>query len=98
MTPADIAAIEHEIDTIDSQLPPLKSFVLPGGTVPAAQAHVARTVCRRAERLMVALAQTEPIHPLSLTYINRLSDYLFAIARFNNIKANHAEIFWSKDC
>ena len=98
VAPDDIAAIEHEIDTIDSQLPPLKSFVLPGGTVSAAQAHVARTVCRRAERLMVALARTEPVHPLSLTYINRLSDYLFAIARFNNIKASHAEIFWSKDC
>jgi cob(I)alamin adenosyltransferase len=94
----DIAALEREIDRIDSLLPRLHSFVLPGGTLPAAQAHVARTVCRRAERTIVALTDTVPVHPSTLTYLNRLSDYLFAIARFNNIKENHTEIFWSKDC
>lgn len=95
---ADITALEHSIDTIDAELPPLKSFVLPTGTPAAAQAHIARTVCRRAERLAVSLSGATHVSPLSLVYLNRLSDFLFAIARFNNINAGHPEIFWSKDC
>lgn len=98
ITPGQINELERAIDIIDSQLPQLHSFVLPAGSHAAAQAHVARTVCRRAERLIVALAQTHPVHQSTLTYLNRLSDYLFAIARFNNIKSNTPEILWSKDC
>lgn len=98
VTQADIDTLEHNIDTIDSKLPPLSSFVLPTGTPASAQAHIARTVCRRAERLAVSLSQSAPVSPLSLVYLNRLSDFLFAIARFNNINASHPEIFWRKDC
>ncbi|MDE7451901.1 MAG: cob(I)yrinic acid a,c-diamide adenosyltransferase [Paramuribaculum sp.] len=94
----DIKELETYIDTVDSHLPALNSFVLPTGTPAAAQAHVARTECRRAERLIVALSRTIPIHPQTLIYLNRLSDLLFAIARFNNINARQPEIFWSKNC
>ncbi len=95
---ADIATLENYIDTIDSNLPQLHSFVLPTGTPAAAQAHIARTECRRAERLIVAMSQHIPVHPQTLIYINRLSDLLFAIARFNNINCGQHEIFWTKDC
>lgn len=94
----DIRQLETYIDTVDGKLPPLSSFVLPTGTQAAAQAHVARTECRRAERLLVAMNRTLPVHPQSLVYLNRLSDLLFAIARFNNINDSHPEIFWSKNC
>lgn len=93
---ADIDAIEEAIDRIDAELPPLTSFVLPGGTVAAAHAHIARSVCRRCERRVLAV---EPnVDPAVLVYINRLSDLLFAIARFLVIKSGADEIFWSKDC
>ncbi|MDE6651365.1 MAG: cob(I)yrinic acid a,c-diamide adenosyltransferase [Paramuribaculum sp.] len=94
----DIQTLESYIDSVDATLPPLNSFVLPTGTTAAAQAHVARTECRRAERLIVALSRTTPVHPQTLIYLNRLSDLLFAIARFNNINTNQPEIFWTKNC
>ncbi|MBD5375058.1 MAG: cob(I)yrinic acid a,c-diamide adenosyltransferase [Bacteroides sp.] len=98
VTDSAITELEHEIDRIDSQLPPLNRFVLPGGTIAASQAHVARTVCRRAERRTLSLATDTPVAPEILRYLNRLSDYLFAIARFNNVKTSSTEIFWDKDC
>ena len=93
-----ISEIEQEIDRVDSALPPLNRFVLPGGTTAASQAHVARTVCRRAERRIITLATQSPVSPAIIRYLNRLSALLFAIARFNNVKTISTEIFWDKDC
>lgn len=76
-----IRHLEQLIDTLQEQLPPLQHFVIPGGSVAGAQCHVARTVCRRAERCMVRLAQHSDVQPQLLQYINRLSDYLFVLSR-----------------
>ncbi len=93
-----IARIEQDIDTLDCEIPPLDRFVLPGGSQLAAFAHVARTVCRRAERSVVALAATTYVDPDVLRFINRLSDFLFVLSRFINKHQNVTEIFWNKDC
>lgn len=98
ITDTQVHQLEVAIDLVDSLLPPLHTFVMPGGCTQAAQAHVCRTVARRAERCIVALAQTAPVAPQALRYINRLSDYLFAAARYCNIYFNHREIFWQKNC
>lgn len=76
--------LEAELDALNADLEPLTSFVLPGGSPPAAYLHQARTVCRRAERVCVALAAERPINPAALTYLNRLSDFLFVAARWCN--------------
>ena len=76
--------LETELDTLNADLSPLTSFVLPGGSAPAAYLHQARTVCRRAERSCVALGQTTDINPHALTYLNRLSDFLFVAGRWCN--------------
>lgn len=73
--------IEHQIDELQAQLPPFRSFVMPGGTLPSAQCHVARTVCRRAERCIVKLSEQSPVDNRIARYINRLSDYLFVLSR-----------------
>ena len=73
--------IEHHIDELQAQLPPFRSFVMPGGTLPSAQCHVARTVCRRAERCIVKLSEQSPVDNRISRYINRLSDYLFVLSR-----------------
>lgn len=91
----DITSLEHDIDTLDSMLPPLKLFVLPGGSVGASHAHVARTVCRRAEREIWSLVETgAAVSPLVTTYVNRLSDYLFALARYINHVTGTPEVIW----
>jgi len=77
----DVILLEKEIDGIDMQLPPIRNFVLPGGHLSVSFGHVARTVCRRAERLVVALDEQEKIDPLVIRYLNRLSDYLFVLCR-----------------
>lgn len=84
MTDASCARLEAEAEAMRASLPPLTSFILPGGSTAAAHAHVARTVTRRAERRVVALAQAETINPVLLRYINRLSDYLFILGRVLN--------------
>lgn len=89
--------MEAWIDDIDKRLPALKSFVIPGGTTISAQAHIARTVCRRAERQIVRLAEEENIEEKIKKYINRTSDYLFVISRFALILENKAENFWSAE-
>jgi len=89
--------MEAWIDDIDKRLPALKSFVIPGGTTISAQAHIARTVCRRAERQIVRLAEEENIEEKIKKYINRTSDYLFVISRFALILDNKAENFWSAE-
>ncbi len=93
-----VAKLERMIDDIDSRLPKIKCFVLPGGTVFAAEAHVARTVCRRAERLIVTLSQECEVDAAVMCFVNRLSDFLFVLARFNNVVNGVDEIFWQKDC
>ncbi|RIK93393.1 MAG: cob(I)yrinic acid a,c-diamide adenosyltransferase [Proteobacteria bacterium] len=94
--PADeeIAALEARIDALEGELAPLVRFVLPGGTPAAAAFHVARTVCRRAERVAVALGQREPIAASAIRYLNRLSDLFFVIARVENRRAGVADVEW----
>ena len=91
---ADIQALEDSIDDMDDVLPPLKAFILPGGHLATAQAHICRTVCRRAERLATHLAQEEPIPEILLPYLNRLSDWFFTYARYISLKTNSPEIEW----
>jgi cob(I)alamin adenosyltransferase len=91
-----IERLEGEIDLAEQQLPPLKQFILPGGAESAARLHVARTVCRRAERLMVALARAVTIEPMYLIYLNRLSDWLFVHARLANHIAGVEDVPWRK--
>ena len=79
-----VERLEHEIDAMNAELAPLNSFVLPGGTPAAAYLHLARTIVRRAERLMVELSEQEPVGPEAIKYINRLSDHLFVMARYAN--------------
>ena len=91
-----IAEIEALIDKYNANLPNLADFILPGGCQGACLAHIARTVCRRAERSVVALAQTESVNTPVLQYLNRLSDWLFVLARVLNQKAGQADILWEK--
>ncbi len=81
LTEGDIVLLETEIDNMESELPELRFFILPGGHPAVSHCHVARTVCRRAERLVVALHDSETVDPLILTFMNRLSDYLFVLSR-----------------
>lgn len=98
VTPESIAHIEREIDRLDSELPPMKNFILPGGTRSASLAHVCRTVCRRAERQIYRLAETNPVEEPVFIFVNRLSDYLFVLARKECIKNNGKEIIWDYTC
>jgi cob(I)alamin adenosyltransferase len=91
----DSVALERMIDELDKSLDPLKTFILPGGAAGAAQLHVARTVCRRAERGLQTLHMAEPLSADALTYINRLSDLLFTMARYENAKRSVEDIPWS---
>lgn len=92
-----ITRIEKLIDEIDSKLPELKNFILPGGSKGAANLHLARTICRRAEREIVSLNKVDKINPYIEIYINRLSDLLFVLARFENHCENVSDIVWQKD-
>ncbi len=89
-----VAALENVIDSYDPKLKPLKNFILPGGNPKAAALHVARTVCRRAERAVVTLAHQQTINPLIVHYLNRLSDLLFVLARAVNMQTGHDDIPW----
>jgi cob(I)alamin adenosyltransferase len=93
---ADVARLEQTIDQFEQPLAPLKTFVLPGGTPASAALHVARAVCRRAERDVVALAATAPVRPTVLQYLNRAGDLLFVLARYANLAAGVADIPWEK--
>ncbi len=95
ITPAQVDYLEQRIDEMNEALEPLKSFILPGGTPAAVALHLARTVCRRAERLMVTLAaiDDEPVSPAALKYINRLSDYLFVAGRYVNERGK-GDVLW----
>ncbi len=89
-----VVLLEQEIDRYQARTGPLANFILPGGTRPAAALHVARTVCRRLERLCVELDESEPVDPITLRYLNRLSDWLFAAPRLENMLQGVDEPLW----
>ena len=93
VTQGQVDRLEAEIDTMNAELAPLESFVLPGGTRASAQLHIARTVTRRAERLMTELAESETVNPVAVKYANRLSDHLFVLARHLNDKGAR-DVLW----
>jgi cob(I)alamin adenosyltransferase len=90
----DIQRLENELDRLNAELPPLKDFVLPGGSADAAACHMARAICRRAERRVITLADTATVNACAIRYLNRLSDLLFVLARTLNLRARHAEVLW----
>lgn len=90
----DILVLEKEIDKINEIVPEMKSFVLPGGHVHVSYCHIARCVCRRAERAVLRLAETDPVDSIHYKYLNRLSDYLFMLSRFLTHLYNATEIAW----
>ena len=94
VTAAEIAQLEREIDSMNADLPALRSFVLPGGTGLNAELHVTRTICRRAERLVVAMAREESVPPEVIPYLNRLSDAMFVWSRWVNHVLGVTEVLW----
>jgi cob(I)alamin adenosyltransferase len=90
-----VTALERLMDSLAEELRPLDNFILPGGTPGAAQLHLARTVCRRAERLLVALAREEAVGPWTVRYLNRLSDALFVMARYENHRRGVSDVLWN---
>jgi cob(I)alamin adenosyltransferase len=94
VTEAEVEQLEHEIDAANAELKPLRSFVLPGGTRLNAELHAARTICRRAERLLVGLARREEVPAVTIQYLNRLSDALFVWSRWVNHILNAPEVLW----
>jgi cob(I)alamin adenosyltransferase len=91
----DVLHLEQELDRLNESLPPLKEFVLPGGNAAAAACHLARAICRRAERRAISMAETATVNSHSIRYLNRLSDLLFVIARTINLRSGHAEVLWT---
>jgi len=91
-----VTRLEMQIDQAETDLPPLRAFILPGGSEPAARLHLARTICRRAERLLVNFALDRPVNPIVVTYVNRLSDWLFVHARLANHLNGVADVPWKK--
>jgi cob(I)alamin adenosyltransferase len=89
-----VAALENLMDRLSETLSPLENFVLPGGCPGAAHLHVARTVCRRAERLVIGLSRREKVGPFTIRYLNRLSDALFVLARYENHQRGVADVLW----
>lgn len=96
LTDAKLAELEGWIDALDEQTPKIRAFVLPGGTKLSAETHIARTVCRRSERRLIDLADKEYVDPRVTAYVNRLSDYLFIVARFFNFIKGVEEVVWKK--
>lgn len=98
VTDEDVEKLEKSIDRLSELTPPFRGFVLPGGSLSAAAAHICRTVCRRAERRIYALTSVQEIDENLRRFVNRLSDYLFVLARAEVITAGKEEIIWDKDC
>jgi cob(I)alamin adenosyltransferase len=94
LTESSVDYLERNIDNIEKQLQPIQAFILPGGSEPAARFHVARAVCRRAERKVVALLRKEEVDPVIVKYLNRLSSLLFVLARYENKLAGETDTFW----
>lgn len=97
LTQDDVTALEKLMDEMSEELPPMRGFILPGGSRLSATADRCRTITRRAERRVVALSHTAQVEPLVLEYLNRLSDFFFVFARYNNIHNQVEEIYWDKD-
>lgn len=95
ITDEETLELEKWIDEMDAEIPPLQFFILPGGGKAATFLHVARTVCRRAERGMIELSETDDVRPELIRYLNRLSDYLFILARYVSYEAGEAEEYWN---
>lgn len=95
---AKVELLELAIDRVDAQIPPLSNFILPGGGESAAVSHICRTICRRAERRIYEIAEQYEVDQNIFAYMNRLSDYLFVLARLCNIETGGKEIFWDKGC
>jgi cob(I)alamin adenosyltransferase len=93
VTDGQVERLEREIDAMNAELQPLQSFVLPGGTPASAQLHLSRTVVRRAERLVIELAEAEAVNPAAIRYLNRLSDHLFVLSRWLNEKGR-LDVLW----
>jgi cob(I)alamin adenosyltransferase len=91
-----VSRLEMEIDQAEGELEPLRNFILPGGGELAVRLHLARTVCRRAERLVVEFSLDRPVAGVILTYLNRLSDWLFVMARLANRRAGVDDVIWQK--
>ncbi len=97
LTIDDVNEVEHIIDTLDGELPPIKRFILPGGSQLSASSQVCRVVTRRCERRVFELADESYVDPVVLKYLNRLSDFFFVFARYNNIHNQIEEIFWNPE-
>lgn len=95
MTADHVAGLEADVESLNAKLPPLKEFVLPGGNPPAATAHLARAVCRRAERMLWTVNDSDSVNPQALRYLNRLSDLLFILARTLARSAGGKEVTWT---
>ncbi len=95
IAPEDVRQLELEIDRLETELAPLKNFILPGGTAASAALHLARAICRRAERSVVSLAAEESVGETTLCYLNRLSDLLFVLARVENRRAGVDDVPWT---
>lgn len=98
ITPAHITELEQRIDLMDEALPALHNFIIPGGCRGASVCHICRTICRRAERRILALSEAYKVSPEVLIYINRLSDFLFVLSRQINVYEKTNEIFWNNAC
>ncbi|MCF8231156.1 MAG: cob(I)yrinic acid a,c-diamide adenosyltransferase [Bacteroidales bacterium] len=94
LTESDITDLEKAIDSMEQELPPIKNFVLPGGHPAVSYSHVARTICRRAERTVIRLAESASLDPLIVQYLNRLSDYFFVLSRYLTKYFNVEETIW----
>jgi cob(I)alamin adenosyltransferase len=94
---ADVERLEQTLDGFNADLPALKDFILPGGGMPAACCHLARTVCRRAEREVVTLSRSETVRPEAVRYLNRLSDLLFVLSRVLARASGHGEVLWQHE-
>lgn len=94
---ADIERLEHTLDAFNADLPVLKEFILPGGGMAAAQCHLARAICRRAERKVITLTRQEKVRAEAVHYLNRLSDLLFVIARVLARESGHGEVLWQHE-
>lgn len=97
MVEAQVGRLERSLEDFNRDLPPLKEFILPGGTRAAALAHLARTTCRRAERTLVGLARSEPVSTVARVYLNRLSDLLFVLGRVLNRSGGGSDVLWKRD-
>jgi cob(I)alamin adenosyltransferase len=96
ITQVHVGRLEGKIDEMNSSLQPLEDFILPGGAPAAAHAHLARAICRRAERRLVTLGKSQALPPVLLQYLNRLSDLLFVLARALNQRGGHGDVLWQQ--